>query len=96
VLLGCSPEVDRFMARRLGPLAGEEEGIQRIRETLAAYLDSGGSAEEAARTLVVHRNTIRYRLGQAEEMLGQPITRISPQLAVALRHHQLFHRGRGA
>jgi hypothetical protein len=92
VLLGCSPEVDRFMTRQLGPLAGAEDGIQRIRETLTAYLDSGGSAEEAARALVVHRNTIRYRLGQAEEMLGQPITRISPQLAVALRHHQLFHR----
>lgn len=92
VLLGCSPEVDRFMTRQLGPLAGEEEGVQRIRETLTAYLDSGGSAEEAARTLVVHRNTIRYRLGQAEEMLGRPITRISPQLAVALRHHELFHR----
>ncbi|TQK68378.1 CdaR family transcriptional regulator [Nocardioides sp. SLBN-35] len=93
VLLGCSPEVDRFMTRQLGPLAGEEEGVQRIRETLTAYLDSGGSAEEAARTLVVHRNTIRYRLGQAEEMLGRPITRISPQLSVALRHHALFHRG---
>ncbi|MCR1773422.1 PucR family transcriptional regulator [Nocardioides daeguensis] len=96
VLLGCSPEVDRFMTRQLGPLAGEEESLQRIRETLAAYLDCGGSAEEAARTLVVHRNTIRYRLGQAEEMLGQPITRISPQLAAALQHHDLFHRGRGA
>ncbi len=92
VLLGCSPEVDRFMTRQLGPLAGQEEGVQRIRETLTAYLDSGGSAEEAARALVVHRNTIRYRLGQAEEMLGRPITRISPQLAVALRHHDLFHR----
>ncbi|WGY02308.1 helix-turn-helix domain-containing protein [Nocardioides sp. QY071] len=93
VLLGCSPEVDRFTTRQLGPLAGEDEGVQRIRETLTAYLDSGGSAEEAARTLVVHRNTIRYRLGQAEEMLGRPITRISPQLSVALRHHALFHRG---
>ncbi|GAA3672413.1 helix-turn-helix domain-containing protein [Nocardioides ginsengisoli] len=93
VLLGCSPEVDRFVARELGPLVGEDEGMQRIRETLTAYLDSGGSAEEAARTLVVHRNTIRYRLGQAEEMLGHPIARISPQLAVALRHHALFHRG---
>lgn len=92
VLLGCSPEVDRFMTRQLGPLAGEEEGVQRIRETLTAYLDSGGSSEEAARTLVVHRNTIRYRLGQAEEMLGRPVTRVSPQLSVALRHHALFHR----
>ncbi len=93
VLLGCSPEVDRFMARQLGGLVGDDEGTQRIRETLSAYLDSGGSAEEAARVLVVHRNTIRYRLGQAEEMLGHPIARISPQLAVALRHHELFHRG---
>ncbi|MBU2693725.1 helix-turn-helix domain-containing protein [Nocardioides sp. WV_118_6] len=92
VLLGCSPEVDRFVARELGPLVGEDESTQRIRETLTAYLDSGGSAEEAARALVVHRNTIRYRLGQAEEMLGHPIARISPQLAVALRHHELFHR----
>ncbi|WP_418057346.1 PucR family transcriptional regulator [Pimelobacter simplex] len=92
VLLGCSPEVDRFVTRELGPLVGEDESTQRIRETLTAYLDSGGSAEEAARALVVHRNTIRYRLGQAEEMLGHPIARISPQLAVALRHHELFHR----
>lgn len=92
VLLGCSPEVDRFVARLLGPLTGDDEGTQRIRETLAAYLDNGGSAEEAARLLVVHRNTIRYRLGQAEEMLGHPIAKLSPQLSVALRHHDLFHR----
>jgi len=95
VLLGCSAEVDRFVGRQLGPLVGEEEAVQRIRETLTAYLDSGGSAEEAARALVVHRNTIRYRLAQAEEMLGRPVTRMDPQLAVALRHHQLFHAGRG-
>lgn len=92
VLLGCSPEVDRFVARQLGSLTGEDEGTQRIRETLAAYLDSGGSAEEAARKLVVHRNTIRYRLGQAEELLGHPIAKLTPQLSVALRHHELFHR----
>lgn len=93
VLLGCSPEVDRFMARQLGPLVGEDEAMARIRETLTAFLGSGGSAEEAARALVVHRNTIRYRLGQAEEMLGRPIAKISPELATALRHHELFHMG---
>ncbi|HWJ10098.1 MAG TPA: helix-turn-helix domain-containing protein [Nocardioides sp.] len=93
VLLGCSPEVDRFMARQLGPLVGDaDEAMARIRETLAAFLGSGGSAEEAARALVVHRNTIRYRLGQAEELLGRPIAKISPDLSLALRHHELFHR----
>ncbi|MFC7502727.1 PucR family transcriptional regulator [Nocardioides sp. CPCC 206347] len=92
VLLGCSPDVDRFVARQLGPLTEEDEGTQRIRETLSAYLDCGGSAEEASRLLVVHRNTIRYRLGQAEELLGRPIAKLSPQLSIALRHHELFHR----
>lgn len=92
VLLGCTPEVDRFVARQLGPLAGEEEYLQRIRETVAAFLASGGNAEEAARVLVVHRNTVRYRLGQAEELLGRPVAKLSPELAVALRHHALFHR----
>ncbi|WP_182378822.1 helix-turn-helix domain-containing protein [Nocardioides sp. WS12] len=92
VLLGCTPDVDRFVARQLGPLTGEDEGTQRIRETLSAYLDCGGSAEEASRLLVVHRNTIRYRLGQAEEMLGRPVAKLSPQLSIALRHHELFHR----
>lgn len=92
VLLGCTPEVDRFMARQLGPLVGDDEAMARIRETLIAFLGSGGSAEEAARALVVHRNTIRYRLGQAEELLGRPVAKISPELATALRHHELFHR----
>lgn len=92
VLLGCSPEVDRFMARQLGPLVGDDDAMARIRETLLAFLGSGGSAEEAARALVVHRNTIRYRLGQAEELLGRPVAKISPELAMALRHHELFHR----
>lgn len=95
VLLGCSPEVDRFMARQLGPLVGDDEAMARIRETLTAFLGSGGNAEEAARALVVHRNTIRYRLGQAEELLGRPVAKISPELATALRHHELFHGTRG-
>lgn len=92
VLLGCTPEVDRFVARRLGPLAGDDESLQRIRETVAAFLDSGGSSEETSRVLVVHRNTVRYRLGQAEELLGRPIAKVSAELAVALHHHELFHR----
>lgn len=93
VLLGCTPEVDRFMGRQLGPLVGDDEAMARIRETLSAFLGSGGNAEEAARALVVHRNTVRYRLGQAEELLGRPVAKISPELATALRHHELFHRG---
>ncbi|HWU23029.1 MAG TPA: helix-turn-helix domain-containing protein [Nocardioides sp.] len=91
VLLGCSPGVDRFVARILGDLAGEEESAQRIRETLDAYLASGGNVDESSRQLMVHRNTIRYRLGQAEELLGRPIGKISTEVSLALRHLSAFH-----
>ena len=92
LLLGCSPEVDRFMERQLGALAADgDEGMARVRETVLTYLDNGGNAEETARLLVVHRNTVRYRLGQAEELIGHPIGKFSSALAVALRHQELFH-----
>ena len=93
VLLGCSPEVDRFVERVLGGLAANDESTQRIRETLIAFLARGGSAEETSRDLMVHRNTIRYRLGQAEELLGHPVARINATLSIALEHHELFHAG---
>ena len=39
-------------------------------ETVAAYLDSGGSLEQTARTLFVHPNTVRYRLRRVAELTG--------------------------
>ncbi|WP_425247881.1 PucR family transcriptional regulator [Streptomyces sp. NEAU-NA10] len=38
--------------------------------TLAAYLDCGGDVPAAARRLVVHPNTLRYRLGRVRERHG--------------------------
>lgn len=93
LLLGCTPEVDRFMERQLGGLGEDDEATARVRETVLTFLDSGGSAEETSRLLVVHRNTVRYRLTQAEELIGHPIGKASPSLAIALRHRELFHAG---
>ncbi|UDY24870.1 PucR family transcriptional regulator [Nocardioides sp. Kera G14] len=39
-------------------------------ETLAAYLDAGGSLEATARALFVHANTVRYRLRQVADATG--------------------------
>lgn len=39
-------------------------------ETLAAYLESGGSVEAAARLLFVHPNTVRYRLRRITDLTG--------------------------
>lgn len=56
--------------------------------TLAAYFDAGGDVPEAARRLVVHANTLRYRLGRVRERYGvdldDPDTRLLLALAARL------------
>jgi hypothetical protein len=39
-------------------------------ETVAAYLEHGGSIEGTARAMFVHANTVRYRLRRAAELTG--------------------------
>jgi DNA-binding PucR family transcriptional regulator len=74
--------VKTFVARELGPLAAVDDATARLRETVQAYLAAG--AIEAADQLGVHRNTVRYRLQQAESMLGHPIDQRHLPLELAL------------
>jgi hypothetical protein len=68
--------VDR--ADELGPVAGldtmaaEDRGL--LLETFGAWLDCGGSADEAAKQLFVHPNTVRYRLRRLEERTGRSMS----------------------
>ena len=39
-------------------------------QTATTYLETGGSLEATARTLFVHANTVRYRLGRISELTG--------------------------
>ncbi|MGA9749358.1 MAG: helix-turn-helix domain-containing protein, partial [Nocardioides sp.] len=39
-------------------------------DTVATYLDQGGSIEGTARAMFVHPNTVRYRLKRATEVTG--------------------------
>lgn len=87
---GNEAGVRALVARELGALAGDEKGLDRVRETVAAYLDHGGSVEATASTLVVHKNTIRYRLAQAEELVGHPLSERRTELALALRCFDAF------
>ncbi|MGW3521049.1 PucR family transcriptional regulator [Streptomyces hydrogenans] len=56
--------------------------------SLAAYLDAGGDVPRAAQRLVLHPNTLRYRLRRARERFGidldDPDTRLVVTLAVRL------------
>lgn len=57
----------------LSPLVSEGDLSNRdahLLETLAKYLETGRSVAETADLLFIHRNTLRYRLTQLEEILG--------------------------
>ena len=60
----------------LGTLAGlatDDEHHARLRETLLVFLQSGGSYKTTAERLVLHKNTVQYRIRKAEESLGRPV-----------------------
>ena len=59
----------------LAPLRRYDEAHGGELETaLLGFFDSGGNACEAARTLHLHRQSLRYRLSKAEELLGFPLS----------------------
>jgi purine catabolism regulator len=80
-------EVDAFAQDVLGPLAEDSRDAHDLRETLHVLLESKFDLAEAARRQFLHYNTMRFRLGKLERMLG-PISTDSHlrlDVAVALR-----------
>jgi len=75
----------RFTLRVLGPLADDLPGRDRLRDTVQVMLGSAG-VDEAAGRLGVHKNTVRYRLAQAEELLGHPLSERRGDVELALRY----------
>ncbi|MFJ4210896.1 PucR family transcriptional regulator [Paenarthrobacter sp. NPDC089675] len=59
----------------------------QLLETVRAYIAHRGQYEAAGRELGVHRNSVRYRIGQAKEFLGIDLDNpdVSAQLWLALR-----------
>ena len=63
------PELETFRDDALARLRDKDRnGV--LLQTLAAYLASNGSPTDAADRLHLHRNTVLYRLGRIEELLG--------------------------
>ncbi len=73
-----------FVTRVLGPLAAADEDTYRVATTLAVYLQENRSRARAARRLIVHPNTVSYRVNQAEAILGRGIDTDTLELSVAL------------
>jgi hypothetical protein len=74
-LLTADPErAQWFVADRLGKLADQDdETLADLRATALCYLESGCSLVRTAAALHVHRNTVLYRLGSIERLLGREL-----------------------
>jgi DNA-binding PucR family transcriptional regulator len=67
-LAGDDEAVDELVETCHKPVA--EHGHD-LPETMEAFLEAGGNLEAAARSLPVHVNTLRYRLGRIREVTGR-------------------------
>lgn len=76
VAAASAPDVMARLSRAifagLDTMPAEDRAI--LLDTFGAWLDHGGSADEAARKLYVHPNTVRYRLRRLEERTGRTLS----------------------
>jgi DNA-binding PucR family transcriptional regulator len=78
------PRARAFVASQLGPLAVTGGTAERLRETVLAFLVSGGSPTRVAEELFVHKNTVAERIKRAEETLGREVSESPIELEAAL------------
>lgn len=79
-----------LVARELGGLAAPDEATARLRRTVHRYLATGGSADLAGKELSLHRNTVRYRIQQAEQLLGHSVHERRVYLELALHCLEVY------
>jgi purine catabolism regulator len=91
--LHSQKELSDFYQETLGPLLDTDgHSSSALIETLEGFFRCNGNLSETARTMHLHRNSLLYRLGRIEELLGRtledPEFRLSLQIALKIRHMQ--------
>lgn len=73
-----------WVAETLGPLADDDDHNARLRATLRIFLQENLSYKATAERLVLHKNTVQYRVRKAEESLQRPVARDQLRIELAL------------
>lgn len=78
----------RWVNEVLGSLAGADEASARSRETLRVFLETGGSYAQTSQRLMLHRNSVKYRINKIEAERGKPLDgdRLDLELALQICH----------
>jgi DNA-binding PucR family transcriptional regulator len=85
MMLGSSELLRAWVRSTLAGLATDDKHHARLRGTLLVFLQSGGSYKTTAERLMLHKNTVQYRIRKAEESLGQPVGENRHDVELALR-----------
>lgn len=79
-----SEDLSAFARRMLKPLLDHDAGTgSKLTETFCLTLTLGSPAK-AAEHLYVHENTVRYRMGRAQKLLGRDLSLPKERTALAL------------
>jgi purine catabolism regulator len=92
-LVNDPEELRSFAAEVLGTLAGESSDTVDLRQTLQVLLDTNCNVAETARALHFHYNTLRYRIGKLESIVGPFTSDPNLRLDIALALRVLHMRG---
>jgi hypothetical protein len=82
-----SSSVDLMQAwviETLGSLADDDDHYARLRDTLRVFLQENRSFKATAERLILHKNSVQYRVRKAEEALGHPVHENSLHVELAL------------
>ena len=96
IVLGADPEAaDDLRRRALAPLQGLRPATaDRLTETLRSWLLHQGHRAAIAADLIVHAQTVRYRIGQLRDLFGErlddPQTILELTVALGLTPAQRF------